>query len=265
MTEVVSLSEPSRTPAPAGGFAERAGVEAGRERRAPARLAVGDVARHAALVARAHLAIAGPRDDPLDAPAALAGHELLVLLRQAAAGAEQGGLDRRTAHPEPLADLAIAQPLELAHDEDLVVSLRQPAERAAQVVEGHAGIDRGVRRRPPAHEVQALGTVLGVVGDLLGAPGAPERVDARVLGDLVDPRLEGDARVGRAHAPQRRDEDVLRDVLGPAVVVDHPVDIGGDPALVAQVELLEGAIVPGTDARDERVVVVAVGSRAWNR
>jgi hypothetical protein len=47
--------------------------------------------------------------------------------------------------------------------------------------------------------------------------------------------------------------------------VDHPVDIGGDPALVAQVQLLEGAIVPGADARDERVVVVAVGSRAWNR
>jgi hypothetical protein len=47
--------------------------------------------------------------------------------------------------------------------------------------------------------------------------------------------------------------------------VDHAVDVGGDPALVAQVELLEGAIVPGADARDERIVVVAIGSRAWDR
>jgi hypothetical protein len=49
------------------------------------------------------------------------------------------------------------------------------------------------------------------------------------------------------------------------VVVHHAVDVGGDPALIAQVELLERAIVPGTDTRDERVVVVAIGSRARNR
>jgi hypothetical protein len=47
--------------------------------------------------------------------------------------------------------------------------------------------------------------------------------------------------------------------------VDHAVHVGRDPALVAQVELLEGAVVPGADARDERVVVIAIGSRARNR
>jgi hypothetical protein len=55
------------------------------------------------------------------------------------------------------------------------------------VVERHARIDRGLGRRALAHEVQALAAVVGVVGDLLGALGAPEGVDARVLGDLVDP------------------------------------------------------------------------------
>jgi hypothetical protein len=46
--------------------------------------------------------------------------------------------------------------------------------------------------------------------------------------------------LGGAHAPQSRHEDVLRDVLGAAVVVDHAVDVGPDPPLIAVVELLEG-------------------------
>jgi hypothetical protein len=47
--------------------------------------------------------------------------------------------------------------------------------------------------------------------------------------------------------------------------VDHAVHVGRDPALVAQVELLERAVVPGADASDERIVVVAIGSRARDR
>jgi hypothetical protein len=49
------------------------------------------------------------------------------------------------------------------------------------------------------------------------------------------------------------------------VIVDHAVHVGGDPALVAQVELLERAVIPGADAGDERVVVIAIGSRARDR
>jgi hypothetical protein len=49
------------------------------------------------------------------------------------------------------------------------------------------------------------------------------------------------------------------------VVVHHAVDVGGDPALVAQVELLERAIVPGANAGDERVVVIPIRSGARNR
>jgi hypothetical protein len=43
--------------------------------------------------------------------------------------------------------------------------------------------------------------------------------------------------------------------------VDHAEDVGGDPPLVAQVELLEGAIVAGADSSDEGFILVAVGSR----
>jgi hypothetical protein len=121
------------------------------------------------------------------------------------------------------------------------------------MIERHARIDRGLGRRALAHEVQALAAV-GVVGDLLAALGAPEGVDARVLGDLVDPRLEGDRRLGGAHAPQSRHEDVLRDVLGAAVVVDHAVDVGPDPPLIAVVELLEGSVIAGAGGGDQRLV-----------
>jgi hypothetical protein len=44
--------------------------------------------------------------------------------------------------------------------------------------------------------------------------------------------------------------------------VDHAVDVGSDPSLIAKVELLERMIVPCANRRDERVVLVAIGSRA---
>ena len=135
-----------------------------------------------------------------------------------------------------------------------MVGLGQPAEGTSQVVERHARIDRGLGRRALAHEVQALAAIVGVEGDLLGALGAPEGVDARVLGDLVDPRLEGDRRLGGAHPPQGGHEHVLRDVLGAAVVVDHAVDVGPDPPLIAVVELLEGMVVARADGGHQRLV-----------
>jgi hypothetical protein len=44
--------------------------------------------------------------------------------------------------------------------------------------------------------------------------------------------------------------------------VDHAVDVGSYPPLIAEVELLEGAVVSCARRSDERVVLVAVGSRA---
>ena len=127
------------------------------------------------------------------------------------------------------------------------MGLRKAAQRAPEMVELLLVVERDVRRRVAGHEPAVVGgaeALLGVVGDLLRAPRATELVDARVLGDLVDPRLEGDRAVGLSHAPQRRHEHVLGDVLSPGVVVDHAVDVGGDPPVVALVEALEGAVIP---------------------
>ena len=209
---------------------------------------MGDVPGELALLAHARAARAVPdvRDGGLHAHAALAGGELVVLLAQPLAGAEQRALDGGAAHAHPLADVLVAAALELAHHEDLVVALRQAAERAPQVVEVLLGAERVVRLGPVGDEPAVVGgrqPVVGVEGDLLGAPAAPVRVDAGVLGDLVDPRLERDRPLGLAHAPQGGDEDLLRDVLRPAVVLDHAVDVGGDAALVAGVEHLERPVV----------------------
>jgi hypothetical protein len=44
--------------------------------------------------------------------------------------------------------------------------------------------------------------------------------------------------------------------------VDHAIDVGSYPSLIAKVELLERMIVPCADRGDERGVLVAVDSRA---
>jgi hypothetical protein len=97
-----------------------------------------------------------------------------------------------------------------------------------------------------------------VEGDLLGAAAPPVGVDAGVLGDLVDPGLERDRPLGLAHAAQGGDEDLLGDVLGAAVVLDHPVHVAGDPALVAGIQRLERPIVALPHAAHQLVIRRAV-------
>ena len=106
------------------------------------------------------------------------------------------------------------------------------------------------RRADEAAVVGGAEALVGVHRDLLRAARPAELVDARVLGDLVDPRLEGDGAVGVAHAAQRGHEDVLGDVLRPGVVVDHALDVGADPPVVAAVEPFEGPVVTRAHPRD---------------
>ena len=80
----------------------------------------------------------------------------------------------------------------------------------------------------------------------------------RLLGDLVDPRLERDRSLGRAHPAQRGDEDLLGDVLRAAVVLDHADHVRVDPPLIARVEGLEGTIVAPPYGRDEAILVDVV-------
>jgi hypothetical protein len=235
--------------------------DARQARVAPARLAVGDVPRHAPLIAQPGAAPARAVDDLLDAAAALAADELLVLLAQPSPGAEERALDAWPAHAEALADLAVREALELAHDEDLVVGLREPAEGPAEVVERELRVDRRVRRHGRAGEAPVVvraERVVGVERDLVRVARPPPRVDAGVLRDLVDPRLEDDLRLGLAHAAQRRHEDLLRDVLGAPVVADHAAHVGGDPCLVAHIERLERAIVAGAHAGDEIQIIIVL-------
>jgi hypothetical protein len=46
------------------------------------------------------------------------------------------------------------------------------------------------------------------------------------------------------------------------VVVDHAVDVGRDPPLIAVVELLEGAVVARADGGHQRLVG-DFGANAW--
>ena len=158
----------------------------------------------------------------------------------------------------PAADLRVAQALELAQDEDLVVGLRQAAERAAQAVELELGRDGRVRGGAGGDELGVVGGregIVRVVGDFFGALGAAEGVDAGVLGDLVEPGLERERLLGLAHPAQRGEEDLLRDVLGAPVILDHPEHVGVDAPVVALVEQLEGPVVAAPDPRDELLVV----------
>ncbi len=79
--------------------------------------------------------------------------------------------------------------------------------------------------------------------DLLGAGAAAVLVDRRVAGDLVDPGLEVDLRVGLAQAPQRRHERLLGHVLRAAAVAHEAAHEGGYPRVIAAVQLLEGDVV----------------------
>src|SRR4051794_1442469 len=154
--------------------------------------------------------------------------------------------------------------LELAHDEDLAVRVGQAPERAAQRLELLLGGERRVGRRVGAREAAVVWRaepLVDVVGQLLGAAGTPERVDARVLGDLVDPGLERDLTLGGAHAAQGADEDLLRHVLRAPVVLDHPEHEGVDAPLIALVERLEGPLVPPSD-RGHQLVIGALERRA---
>ena len=93
--------------------------------------------------------------------------------------------------------------------------------------------------------------VVGVHGDLDRVVVAPVRVDRRVAGDLVDPGLEVDLRVRRAHAAQCGQECLLGHVLAAGGVLQHPAYEPRNARLVAPVELLEGGVITGSDRGDE--------------
>ena len=188
-----------------------------------------------------------------------AGDELVVLLGQPPAGAEERALDgrggscpcgRRSRGRRGPRARAARGSRGATSDRPPNAPHRWSSSCLAATASSGVGSERDEARRgrPGARPSSASQR------DLLGALGAAELVDAGVLGDLVDPRLERDRPLGLAHAAQRRDEDLLRDVLGAAVVLDHAEHVGVDAPLVALVERLEGAVVAAPDGRDEALV-----------
>ena len=239
-------------------------VQPGESRLMTAGLAPGEMAGDLTAVAQPGPPAAHRRERRLHLAAALAGDEVVVLGLEALAGAEEGALDGRAAHAELLADLCVGTALELAEHDDVDVRLRQRAQRALEALERLACLDR-LGDGPRADQAALVGgaeRLVVVVGDLLGPARAPVRVDARVLGDLVDPGSERDRAVRVAHAAQRVEEHLLGDVLGATVVAHHAADVRGDPALITLEEDLERAIVSVADACDELVIVVIAQSSA---
>ena len=94
--------------------------------------ALGDVlVESLALLAR-QPAVALARERELRA---LAGDEILELLRERAARAEQQRLERRGRETQQLGDLLVRASLQLAHHERLALARRDPLQRAHQLVE----------------------------------------------------------------------------------------------------------------------------------
>ena len=233
-----------------------------------ARLAPADVAAARVAGQPAHLALVAEslRHAPHHAAhrdAAPPLGDVGVLALEPPAGAEQRALHRRLGELEPLGDLPVGEPLELAQHENPCVDVGQLVEGAAQVLEAllldQHRVGPGGARQPDA--VGLAEPLVLIDRDLLGSARAAPVVDSRVAGDLEDPRLEGDLGVGRAHPPQRREERVLGDVLGTGRVAHHPPHVGGDPRPIAAVQLLEGDVV----ARSDRFHEVAIGALCTRR
>jgi hypothetical protein len=225
-----------------------------------ARLAVREVSGHAASLPNPEgsNSLLARVDDRVDLLTAAAAGDLIVLGAQPSSGTEERALHHRPRHPHPPADLGVRQTFQLAEDDDLVVALAQPSESSAQVVQLLAALEGGMWRRgaglKPA--VWPIQLVTRVKRNLLGATGAAKLIDARVAGDLVDPWLERDGSLGRAHPPQRRDEHLLGDVFGPGMVAEHSKDVGHDPPAVARVQLPERPIVAPPHRSDKPVITV---------
>ena len=197
------------------------------------------------------------RDQRLRAPAALAGRDLVVFVLEAAARPEQHALDRRAREvrcgwrsPRRRGPRAPSGP-------DLVLRRRQAAERLRKRVAcpraarpPRAWLAVACEMRPSSCGVKSSESI----ETSCGAPLPAELVDAGVLGDLVDPGLEGDLAVGRPQAAQRGDEGLLDDVLGAAVVGDDAAHVGGDPVAVAPEERLERLVAACAGGGDELLV-----------
>ncbi len=158
---------------------------------------------------------------------ALTRDEILDLVRQRPARAEEQRLEGGRGEAEDLGDLGVRPPLELAEHERLALRGRDPLERAHELVELDVllfGCHRHV-----LDELDLGGTGCCVApplpDDVLGDGDQPARCVARSLAALE--------RAQRVH------EGRLRDVLRVGVVAENRVRVAIDLADVVPVEVVE--------------------------
>jgi hypothetical protein len=222
----------------------------------PAGLAVSEMAGQLATLANAHAARgtdAAAFYGRLHLLAAPTAGKLVVLRSELAAGTEQRALHHLPRHAHADADLVVGETRELAHDQQLVMTLGQAAKGAAEILQLLLALqDRrrgGSERQQRAPTSGQLG--LGVEGDLTVSEGAAMLIDTGVLGDLIDPGLEDDRLICGPQPAQGGDEHLLGHVFGSAVVGDAAMDVGGDPVAIARVELFERPVIPIPGGDDE--------------
>src|SRR5437588_6850299 len=166
--------------------------------------------------------------------------DVVVLLAEPAACAQQRALDHRKRHSGAGGEFRIRESLQLAKHDDRMLPLGEPAERPVQGIELLALLEAAIWRR--RHRDEML-TVATLDRNFPGPLNAPELVDAGVLRDLVDPGFERDRAIARAHPAEGRDEDVLSYVLRAAMVPDHSEHVREDATAIALVELPKSALI----------------------
>ena len=158
---------------------------------------------------------------------ALARDEVLELLREGAARAEEERLERRGREAEELGDLVVRPSLELAQHERLALRRRDPLEGAHELVELDVVVGRRVR---------------DVLDELhLRRPGG--RLAPPLPDDVLCDRDEPARRVARGVAALERAQGVherrLGDVLRVGVVPEDRVRVAVDVTDVMPVEVVE--------------------------
>ena len=212
---------------------------------APALAAVAQMAARAG--ARAHPAVAGAGE--LLADVLTGGVARLRGLREAHPGADEQRLDGRLTDVERVAELLVAEALELAHEQRRALLLGQAARGRSTRRRRSLAALGGERRVQPR-----VALLLDDLGRLRAR--APQLVDAAVVRDPVEPGLQRDGPLVGAQRAVRAQEDVLEDVLG--VVAhprrQHPPHVGEQPRLEAVVDDAERLVVArrGTARRAAR-------------
>ena len=152
--------------------------------------------------------------------------------------------------PQRRGELGVAHPAQLAHQQRRALLLGQAAgrRRSAGAATRAARPRRSGRRSAPPQRARAPRG--------RERRGAPQLVDAAVVGDPVQPRPQRQLAVARAQARRTRCTKMSCRASSASwrEAGEHLARIGEQPLPVAVVDDPEGLVVPGPEQRDELLV-----------